>query len=100
MKRIPLKKGEKVTSNYNYIIDGVLGSGATCIVYNAHFVDSQGNKKEVKLKECYPYGFAVERVDNNLVWSKEDEKTSAMANFESSYNILSQMQNDIHKICE
>ena len=94
MKRIPLKKGEKVTSNYNYIIDGVLGSGATCIVYDAHFVDSQGNKKEVKLKECYPYGFAVERVDNNLVWSKEDEKTSAMTNFESSYNILSQMQNE------
>ena len=94
MKRIPLKKGEKVTSNYNYIIDGVLGSGATCIVYDAHFIDSQGNKKEVKLKECYPYGFAVERVDNNLVWSKEDEKTSAMANFESSYNILSQMQNE------
>lgn len=94
MKRIPLKKGEKVTSNYNYIIDGVLGSGATCIVYDAHFVDSQGNKKAVKLKECYPYGFAVERIDNNLVWSKEDEKTSAMANFESSYNILSRMQNE------
>lgn len=94
MKRIPLKKGEKVTSNYNYIIDGVLGSGATCIVYDAHFVDSHGNKKEVKLKECYPYGMSVERIDNNLVWSKEDEKTSAMANFESSYNILSQMQNE------
>lgn len=94
MKRIPLKKGEKVTSNYNYIIDGVLGSGATCIVYDAHFVDSLGNKKEVKLKECYPYGLLVERTNNNLVWSKEDEKTSAMANFESSYNILSQMQNE------
>ena len=94
MKRIPLKKGEKVTSNYNYIIDGVLGSGATCIVYDAHFVDSQGNKKEVKLKECYPYGLSVERIENNLVWSKEDEKTSAMANFESSYNILSRMQNE------
>lgn len=94
MKRIPLKKGEKVTSNYNYIIDGVLGSGATCIVYDAHFVDSLGNKKEVKLKECYPYGLLVERTNNNLVWSKEDEKNSAMANFESSYNILSRMQNE------
>ena len=94
MKRIPLKKGEEVTSNYNYIIDGVLGSGATCIVYDAHFVDSQGNKKEVKLKECYPHGLSIERIDNNLVWSNEDEKTSAMANFESSYNILSRMQNE------
>lgn len=94
MKRIPLKKGEKVTSNYDYIIDSVLGSGATCIVYDAHFVDSQGNKKAVKLKECYPYGFAVERIGNNVIWSKEDEKTSAMANFESSYNILSRMQNE------
>ena len=81
MKRIPLKKGEKVTSNYNYIIDGVLGSGATCIVYDAHFVDSQGNKKAVKLKECYPYDLSVKRADNTLVWPKEEEKDTATAKF-------------------
>lgn len=94
MKRIPLKKGEKVTSNYTYIIDGVLGSGATCIVYDAHFVDSHGNKKEVKLKECYPYDLSVERVDNTLVWSKDEEKDTAIAKFEESYNLLSKMQNE------
>ena len=95
MKRIPLKKGENVKSKYNYIIDGVLGSGATCIVYDAHFEDSHGHKKAVKLKECYPYGVGIERLsNNNLVWPKEDEKASARAKFESSYNILSDMQNE------
>lgn len=94
MKRIPLKKGENVKSKYNYIIDGVLGSGATCIVYDAHFEDSQGHKKAVKLKECYPYGFAIERTSNDLVWQKEYEKASAMAKFKSSYDILSKMQNE------
>ncbi len=94
MKRIPLKKGENVKSKYNYIIDGVLGSGATCIVYDAHFEDSQGHKKAVKLKECYPYGLAIERISNNLVWSNKDEQASAIAKFESSYNILSDMQNE------
>lgn len=94
MKRIPLKKGENVKSKYNYIIDGVLGSGATCIVYDAHFEDSHGHKKAVKLKECYPYGFAIERTSNDLVWQKEDEKASAMAKFKLSYDILSKMQNE------
>lgn len=94
MKRIPLKKGENVKSKYNYIIDGVLGSGATCIVYDAHFEDSQGHKKAVKLKECYPYGLAIERISNNLVWSNKDEQASAIAKFKSSYDILSKMQNE------
>ena len=94
MKRIPLKKGENVKSKYNYIIDGVLGSGATCIVYDAHFEDSQEHKKAVKLKECYPYGLAIERISNDLVWSNKDEQASVMAKFKSSYDILSKMQNE------
>ena len=94
MKRIPLKKGEKVTSNYTYIIDGVLGSGASCIVYDAHFIDSHGNKKEVKLKECYPYDLSVKRAGNTLVWSKEEEKNTTLAKFKESYDLLSDMQNE------
>ena len=94
MKRIPLKKGEKVTSNYTYIIDGVLGSGASCIVYDAHFIDSHGNKKEVKIKECYPYDLSVRRAGNTLVWPKEEEKNTTLAKFKKSYDLLSDMQNE------
>lgn len=93
MKRVPLSKNEKIKSYQEYIIKDVLGTGASCIVYDAYFVDSMGNYKEVKIKECYPYSCPIERVGNALAWKDEESKVSTINKFESSYAILSQMQN-------
>ena len=41
MKRLPLEAGTTIKLNsINYIVDTVIGDGATCIVYKAHYLDN------------------------------------------------------------
>lgn len=93
MKRIPLPIGAVAGIDNKYTTDAIIGLGANCIVYDAHYLDSLGNKKPVKLKECYPIAANVTRNKNVLSWKDGSEKESAYARFEQSYQIASQMQN-------
>lgn len=93
MKRIPLPIGAMAGIDNKYTTDAIIGLGANCIVYDAHYLDSLGNKKPVKLKECYPIAANVTRNKNVLIWKDGSEKESAYARFEQSYQIASQMQN-------
>ena len=58
MKRTPLSIGSTIQakggSSYTYIIDRVIGDGASSIVYEAHYVDHSNHKHYIRLKECYP----------------------------------------------
>lgn len=93
MKRSPLPVGAIVGPDNKYTIDRVIGLGANCVVYDAYYLDCLGNKKPVKLKECYPAVANVTRNENNLFWKEDSDKESAYARFEQSYQIASQMQN-------
>ena len=92
MKRTPLSIGSTIQakggSSYTYIIDRVIGDGASSIVYEAHYVDHANHKHYIRLKECYPYQSSIERNGNNLVWSNENERTNDIAAFKSGYDAL------------
>ena len=49
-QRNPLSQGTQVN---RFVIDRVIGYGASCLVYEAHYLDSGNHRKEIILKECY-----------------------------------------------
>ncbi|MFA0814759.1 MAG: hypothetical protein ACC608_03105 [Anaerofustis sp.] len=95
MERLPLDKGMTVVSNNHYIIDQTIGSGASCIVYDAHFFDSENNRKNVKLKECYPLNANIERDNMKLVWGNKDVRDESFKQFDHAYREANKIQNDI-----
>ncbi len=93
MNRIPLKS--ETTIKYidkEYIVDSVIGSGATCIVYSAHYIDKVGITHNIRLKECYPYNTAVTRVNNEIIWESESEKKQVLSSFIVGYEKLMKNQ--------
>lgn len=92
MKRTPLSIGSTIQaqggSSYTYIIDRVIGDGASSIVYEAHYVDNSNHKHCIRLKECYPYQSSIERFGNDLAWSNENERTNDIAAFQNGYDSL------------
>lgn len=93
MKRSLLAIGTEVGIKIKYIIDAVIGLGANCIVYDAHYLDSLGNKKPVKLKECYPVVANITRNESVLFWEEDSDKESAFDRFDKSYRIAGLIQN-------
>lgn len=93
MKRIPLPAGATINSDsLCFTIDSVLGHGANCIVYNAHYDDRLKHRKEVIIKECYPVRASVSRQGNTLSWNSIDEMQSAFDRMQRSYDLASEMQ--------
>lgn len=94
MKRIPLHSGTQIKSDsLCFVIDSVIGKGANCIVYGAHYDDGFKHKKEIVIKECYPIRANITRQQNTLLWSSVDEMKSAFDILQSSYDLASEMQN-------
>ena len=79
MKRTPLTNGATIQvqggSSHTYIIDHVIGDGASSIVYAAHYVDNSNHTHGIRLKECYPYQSSIERNGKDLIWSNANERT-------------------------
>lgn len=93
MKRIPLPVGAQIQSDsLCFSIDSVLGHGANCIVYNAHYDDGFKHHKEVIIKECYPVRASVSRQEHSLSWDSIDEMQSAFDRMQRSYDLASEMQ--------
>jgi len=94
MVRIALKSGDKISvENFEYIIDSVVGDGATCIVYSARYTDHAGLCHSVLLKECYPYADNVSRNGKMLLWADENVHQNSLSSFKSAYEKLMAMQN-------
>ena len=95
-KRIPLSFGTiikpKCDSSYTYVIERVIGDGASSIVYDAYYLDNSNHKHWVRLKECYPYHGTIQRVENELVWSSESDRTNDISAFEKGYDSLMKNQ--------
>ena len=94
MGRIVLKNGTIVAGDQAYIVDGVAGEGANCIVYSAHYLDNAGYSHAVLLKECYPYASTITRAGDILSWADNTEQRRDLAAFEDAYKKLMQAQND------
>lgn len=93
MLRNSLKQGDIVCLNgKEIIVDSIIGYGATCIVYSAHYYDDYQNCYRVNLKECYPYIADVRRVDGELIWGAEKLKCRYQEKFIKSYKKVMKIQ--------
>lgn len=94
MLRDSLKQGDIVCfKGIEIIIDSVIGYGATCIVYSAHYYDVDQNCYLVNLKECYPYIADVKRVDGVLSWGSADLKEQYCLRFREAHKKVMSIQN-------
>ena len=89
-QRTPLSQGASVR---HYIIDKRIGDGASCLVYEAHYLDSGNHRKEIILKECYPYNAGITRVGNMMIWSDPTKKREAFYRFKNAYEVAAKIQN-------
>ena len=89
-QRTPLSKGASVRK---YIIDNRIGDGASCLVYEAHYLDSGNHRKEIILKECYPYNAGITRVGSKIIWSDPAEQDNAFSRFDTAYEAAAKIQN-------
>lgn len=46
-----------------YTIEKEIGRGGSCIVYDAFYYTNAGDKKLVRIKECYPFRFDIKRCE-------------------------------------
>ena len=55
--RTALKRGTvlRFSDGYEYTITDELARGGSSLVYNAFYLDNLGEKKSVRIKECYPF---------------------------------------------
>lgn len=94
MVRVALKCDDKISGgNFEYIIDSVVGDGATCIVYSARYIDHAGLCHSVLLKECYPYADNVFRDGKMLQWADKNEYQNSISSFKTAYEKLMAIQN-------
>ena len=90
-QRNPLSQGTQVN---RFVIDRVIGYGASCLVYEAHYLDSGNHRKEIILKECYPYNSSTTRIGSKIVWSSSEEQEKAFWRFNNAYEIAAKIQNE------
>lgn len=96
---------ETLSINKKYILSGngnkkafrvtsVVGIGATCVVYNAYYLDDLDLKHNVRLKECCPISFCYEErgKDERVSWKSESDRKQAFENFEKIYKRHLSMQ--------
>lgn len=51
----------RFNDGYAYTITDELARGGSSIVYNAYYIDNLGEKKTVRIKECYPFKCNLQR---------------------------------------
>lgn len=64
----------KSGGNYTYTIEREIGRGGSCIVYEAAYETNSGDRKLVRVKECYPYDLEITRLDSGELCAEEDRK--------------------------
>lgn len=83
-EKLKLSVSENEQPTYEYTIKGITGFGASCIVYEAYYLDSVGIEHLVRLKEFYPaYMEIVRDADLSLVVKEEHRE-----DFEKSWDLF------------
>lgn len=54
----------KKSGKFECSIEREIGRGNTCIVYEASYKTNTSDKKLVRVKECYPFGEKISRIDS------------------------------------
>ena len=59
----------------SYTINREIGRGGSCIVYDAFYKTNAGDRKSVRIKECYPYKLKITRnASGELIPSAENKE--------------------------
>jgi len=77
-----------------FVIDLVLGSGATCHVYDAHYKDARGREHRVRLKECCPRQQICGREESGVLWRDASARETSEKAFEAAYDRQLSLQNN------
>lgn len=96
LMREKLVKGQvlKFETNQKYIINDLIGEGASCLVYEAGYLDEIGLIRKVRIKELYPVdGCALTRANGNIIWDNEEIKEQYFLDFEKLYKRQISFQN-------
>lgn len=92
--RTPLMNGTMIHLNEigttkcnDFTIEEMIGMGGSCIVYTAFYLDAEGNRFSVRLKELYPEWCHLEREGNTLIVPEDQaaDFSSAMQQFTDGY---------------
>lgn len=79
-----------------YTIDEIIGSGANCFVYNAHWLGNDAQSHHVRIKECFPARAKVSRLpDQCLIWEDAQERDLAIERFIRAYETNLRFQSTI-----
>lgn len=62
----------KSGGKFMYTIEREIGRGNTCIVYEATYETNSGDRKLVRIKECYPFDLEVTRLDSGELFAAEN----------------------------
>lgn len=78
--RTALQAGAILKLDREYKIEGELARGGSGIVYNASYEDTLGQRKRVRIKECYPLGVHITREESgSLTVSERDRESFQLA---------------------
>ena len=85
MLRECLGKGSSLLLDKEYIIQEVIGRGASCLVYDGFYTDPSDGRHRVRIKECFPYHIIAKRDSQGRIVPAESWKDA----FEKAKNIFS-----------
>lgn len=91
--RTPLSKGAIIPLNgKQYHVDGVIGEGASCIVYDVSVRNPTGITYRYRLKECCPYNVQCRRTGNQIVWEDDAQKQAAYERFTKAAQVIADLR--------
>lgn len=59
-----------------YTIKEEIARGASCIVYDASYINNSGIKKLVRIKECYPFSLTIQREESGTLLPLQSDHDS------------------------
>ncbi len=83
-----------------YTIKEEIARGASCIVYDASYINNSGIKKLVRIKECYPFSLTIQREESGTLLplqsdhdSFEESKEKMRRSFDLGNELFSTSEN-------
>ena len=77
-----------------YTVRGEIGRGGSCVVYDGYYTTNAGDEKTVRIRECYPYDFQLQRnSDNSLACVPEqlERFTAAKAQMFEDFRLCNRL---------
>lgn len=72
----------------SYTILGEIGRGSSCIVYEGYYLNNVGDRRPVRIKECYPLSLKIVReADGRLVCENETAFSKKKEEFRDGFRL-------------